>query len=107
MNTEVIDKLFNQVINERAVHLRLKHCSSAAIRNLRYRQKGKLCPVSHKKKIQVLQLAGVKLEHYEYTQKDMVNFLKFYNNTSQAARDLGIEYVLQKWSLGRNQLILL
>jgi len=37
------------------------------------------------------------MEQYMYTQKDLVSLINFYNKSSSAAKNLGTEYIIEKW----------
>lgn len=49
------------------------------------------------KKLWVLQRAGYRFESLQYTDKDLVDILTFALNASQATRNMGPQYLLEKW----------
>lgn len=95
MHTETIDKLFDEVIRRRGIH-RIAGRSLDSVLQLRYRL-GKGQKISLETKIFFLQKAGIRLEQLRWSDQDLLSFLRFYNNTSEAARKFGPEYVLEKW----------
>jgi hypothetical protein len=99
MNTQEIDKAFEKMINERGVHRRLG-ISSANVRGMRNKISNGIA-VSTGTKLKLLQKAGIRQEDRTFTRKDLVFILKFYINTSAAARDLGPEYVVDKYLFSR------
>jgi hypothetical protein len=99
MNTLEIDKAFEAMINERGVHRRLG-ISSANVRSMRNKISNGIA-ISTGTKLKLLQKAGIRQQDSTYTRKDLVNVLKFYINTSASARELGIEYVVDKYLFSR------
>lgn len=95
MNIAAIDTAFKEVINRRGIH-KTAGRSLNSVLQLRWRFKHTK-NVSYSTKIFYLQKAGVHMEKYLYTEKDLVSLLNFYNRTSQSARNLGNEYVVEKW----------
>lgn len=95
MHTETIDTLFSEVIGRRGIH-RVVNKQLPAVLQLRYRHKNK-GNVSMKTKLFYLQKAGVRMEHFQWTDGDMLSLLRFYINTSEMARMFGPEYVFEKW----------
>lgn len=90
-----INRLFEKAMAEPAVHRKLGITAKAA-RMMRYNYK-KHGRVRIERRIWVLQQLGINLNAYEYTKTDLINLLKFYNRSSQAAKDLGVEYVVEKF----------
>lgn len=95
MDTKQIDQAFKEMIHTRGIHEKLG-ISSQQVRNYRqYLKDGR--GVSTDLKIQLLQKAGVYTQEKTFTKRDLISLLNFYNRTSQAARDMGPEYVIEKW----------
>jgi len=94
MNTAAIDNAFHEVIHRRGIH-KTAGRSLNSVLQLRWRHRH--THVSYNTKIFYLQKAGVQMDKFLYTENDMVSLLTFYNRTSQAARNLGNEYVVEKW----------
>jgi hypothetical protein len=99
MNKDVIDKAFADLIFRRGVHQKLR-IKSNYIRQLRRRLKFG-APISTDLKLRLLQKSGWIQDQAQYTLQDLVSLLKFYQRTSQAARDMGEEYVIEKWKLNK------
>lgn len=49
------------------------------------------------KKLWVLQRAGYRLESFQFTDKDVIEAIRFVINVSQTTRNMGAEYVFEKW----------
>lgn len=95
MNTSIIDNAFAQLISKRAVHRDIK-TNSNSIRSLRYKLKyGGRISLEHK--IKLLQLSGWHQPADTFTKQDMFLFAKFWYRSSQATRDMGVEYALEKF----------
>jgi len=102
MHTETINHHFEKILNKRGVH-QVVGKTSNAVRQLRYRKKqGENITLTTQ--LHFLQKSGVRLEQFQWTDKDMIALLKFYANTSEMARQFGPEYVLEKFKGNRNQL---
>jgi hypothetical protein len=99
MNTDVIDKAFSELIHQREIHTQLG-ISSGNVRNIRYKL-AKGLTVSTDTKLKLLQLSGWRQDEEKYNRADLVSLLNFYAKTSQAARDQGPEYVIEKWEGSR------
>ena len=95
MRNDIIDEAFEQLIKQRGIHKELGETSDS-IRSLRYKlAKGKA--ISIDLKLRLLQNHGWSLDAQKYSRKDLVSLLNFYRRTGQSAKDLGDDYVIQKW----------
>ncbi len=95
MNTSSIDKAFREMIGKRCIHTALG-TSSGAVRLLRfYLKKGQR--ISLDKQLQLLKKPGWTESPDGYTRADMMAFAKYYHRSSQAAKEHGPEYLLEKW----------
>jgi len=97
MDIDVIDKEFKKLISQRNVGPKLGETNNY-IKQLRYKDKNGI-GIGMETKIRLLQKSGWKQEDGTFTRKDLVSLLNFYKRTSQAARDMGPEYVIDKWQL--------
>ncbi|HYC30062.1 MAG TPA: hypothetical protein VEB42_14615 [Chitinophagaceae bacterium] len=95
MNTDQINKAFENLVVERNVYKKLG-VSSGVVRTMRYNLKNGIA-ISIDKKMDWLKKAGLLNQEKTYVRKDLVSLLNFYKTTSQAARDHGPEYVIDKW----------
>ena len=95
MSVAEIDKAFAQMIAKRGIHNELG-ISSSAVTTMRSRLKSGET-ISTEKKLQLLQKTGWTQSDKKYDRKDLISFLNFWRTTSQAARDQGPEYVIDKW----------
>jgi len=95
-----INQLFEQAIAEKAVYRKLG-ISARAVASMRYNYK-KHGRVRIERRVWVLQKLGIDINAYQFNKTDLVNLLKFYNRSSQAAKDLGVEYIAEKFIEGRN-----
>lgn len=101
MDTKQIDASFQEMINKRGVHEKLG-ISSQQVRNYRqYLKDGR--GVSTDLKLQLLQKYGIFAQEESFTRKELISLLNFYSRTSQAARDNGPEYVIEKWKQTKNK----
>lgn len=100
MTTDAIHRAFVDLISRRGVHARLG-ITSADVRNYRYKVKKGL-PIRTETKLRLLQRTGYTQSDKEFSRRDLVSLLRFYRTTSQAARDMGEEYVIEKWELTKN-----
>jgi len=99
MNTDVVEKAFSEMINERGVHRKLR-VEDNYVQQLRYKLKNGI-GVSMDTKLKLLQKSGWRQDDKTYNRKDLVSLLNFYKRTSQAAKDQGPEYVIEKWEAKR------
>lgn len=95
MNTDQINAAFEKLIAERNVYKKLG-ISSGDARTMRYNIKNKI-PISTGRKIELLKKAGLLDQGKAYIREDLVSLLNFNKKTSQAARDEGIFYIIEKW----------
>lgn len=95
IDIETINEEFNLAIRKRGAAVLLGK-SFASLRMLRWRQKHKN-DISLDMKLQILQKSGVQIEKYKYKQEDLVELIKYYQRCSMAARELGAEYIVEKW----------
>ena len=95
MTPAAIEKAFNEVIKKRGIHA-IAGRSLNSVLQLRYRHKH-YGNVSINTKVFFLQKAKWPMEQYMYTQKDLVSLINFYNKSSPAAKNLGTEYIIEKW----------
>jgi hypothetical protein len=51
----------------------------------------------------VLQRAGYRLESFQYTDKDVVEAIRFAIKASQFTRKMGAEYVFEKWKVSESR----
>jgi hypothetical protein len=90
-----IEKAFADLIHTRGIHTTL-HISSGQVRTLRFNLKNNI-NISTDAKLKMLQKSGWRQDDKMYNRADLVSLLNFYKKTSQAARDHGPEYVIEKW----------
>ena len=90
-----IDKAFTELINKREIHTTLG-ISSQYVRTLRFKLKNNI-GISADTKLKLLQKSGWKQDDKTFNRAALVSLLNFYKKTSQAARDHGHEYVIEKW----------
>ena len=95
MTPAAIETAFNELINKRGIH-NICGRSLNSILQLRYRHRH-YGNVSINTKVFFLQKAKWPMEQYVYTQKDLASLLTFYAKSSAAAKNLGIEYIIEKW----------
>jgi hypothetical protein len=101
MNTDLLDTAFAALIKKRGVHNALG-VEDNYVQQLRYKLKNGLA-IRTDTKLRLLQKSGWRQDDRIYNRKDLIGFINFYNRTSQAARELGPEYVIQKWERKRIQ----
>jgi hypothetical protein len=95
MEISALDEAFSKLLAERGVHTKLG-ITSEYVRTLRNKLKNGI-EIGYNTKKRLLQKSGWSEEAYEFTRMDMLSFLKFYRNTSEAARKLDDAYVLDKF----------
>lgn len=95
MNTDAIDKAFTALLKEKSVYKKLGETDNY-IKQLRYKLKNGI-GVSMELKLRLLQKSGWRQPDETFSRADLVSLLKFNNRASQATRDLGPEYVIEKW----------
>lgn len=95
MNTEAINTAFEEMIGRKKIHEEL---DIPANRVYQYRNQLKKGPeISLDKKLELLRKSGWREDEVKYGHNDLISLLNFYKRTSQAARDQGPEYVIEKW----------
>lgn len=99
MNRDVIDKAFADMIVKKGIEDKLG-IDRLYVYQLRRRVRTG-GSVSMAKKVELLRKAGYNLEERIYTRKDLVSLAKFVLRTSQAAREQGPEYLVEKWKASR------
>lgn len=97
MNIDAIDTAFADLIAKRGVYKDL-NITMTHLKQLRYKLKHGQ-GISTDLKLQLLQRSGWRQDQAQYTRQDLVSLLKFYERTSQVARDVGPEYVVEKFLL--------
>lgn len=95
MNTDQINEAFEKLIAERNVYKKLG-VTSNDVRTMRYNVKNNIS-VSMDKKLDWLKKAGLLNQEKTYARQDLVSLLNFNKKTSQAARDEGPFYIIEKW----------
>jgi hypothetical protein len=90
-----INKLFETAIAQPGIHHKLG-ITAKSVRMMRYNYK-RWGRVRIERRVWVLQQLGINIEAYQYTKKDMVDLLNYYQRCSHAARELGNEYVVEKF----------
>ncbi len=96
MNTDIIDKAFKDMIAIRGIHNKLKIPDNRVQQYRSALKNGKT--ISTDLKIHLLQKTGWQQDDKTYNRKELVSLLNFWKRTSQAARDMGPEYVFEKWA---------
>jgi hypothetical protein len=97
MDTEEIDKKFNELLAKRGVHNELG-IKSSYVTTLRYKLANDI-GVSLETKIALLQKSGWNQGDNNFTRKDLVNAVKFALRQSAAAKEHGAEYIVEKYLL--------
>lgn len=99
MDLNIINDQFKKLIEKRGIYKSLGQ-TEVSIRQLRHRlRQGKT--ISLDLKLALLHKSGWRPENKPYSRKDLVKLLTFYKRTSQAARDEGPEYIIEKWERSR------
>lgn len=96
IDIQLINSLFNTTIRKKGI-AQVLNKTHATVRMMRWRHTKKN-DISLELKLRVLQQAGVPLETYKYNHADMVSLLNYYQHCSMAARELGNEYIVEKWA---------
>jgi hypothetical protein len=95
MNSEVIDKAFQDMICKRGIHQVL-----GIDRNNVYQLRSKLrrnIPISIDLKLRLLRRSGWRENELEFTKDDMRRLVEFTVKQSKTAKAFGAEYILEKW----------
>lgn len=95
ISTDVIDREFDKMIFKERIHRRLG-MTSDAVTQVRHKLKaGKVVSLDYK--IKLLQRSGHRFDLPLFTRKEAVELVKFVLRTSELAREMGAEYVMEKW----------
>jgi hypothetical protein len=97
MNIEKVHTAFKEVISIPGIY----HKLGIPKNNLtQYRWKLKRgINITLDKKLSVLQRAGYRLESFQFTDSDVISAISFSVKASQATRNMGAEYIFEKWKL--------
>ncbi|THU34249.1 hypothetical protein FAM09_24840 [Niastella caeni] len=95
MNIEKVHIAFKQVIGTPGIYHKL-NIPKNNVAQYRWKLKRNV-HITIDKKLWVLQRAGYRLESFQYTDKDVVEAIRFAINASQATKKMGAEYILEKW----------
>jgi len=95
MNIEKVHSAFKEVIATPGIYHKL-NIPKNNVAQYRWKLKRNV-NITLDKKLWVLQRAGYRLESFQYTDKDMVAAIRFVINASQATRNMGAEYLYEKW----------
>lgn len=99
IDTSLIDKEFEIMVKKWRIASQLG-VSPVMLRHLRYKVKHNRA-IRLETKIKLLQRYGYRLESFQYGDRDLVAALKFYNQASETARSMGVEYIIEKFKLSR------
>lgn len=99
MTTQSIDSAFADLLTRRAVGKTLG-ISANYVAQLRHKLRTGI-PVSLEKKMELLQKSGWRQGDQQYTQKDMVAAVNYALKSSKAAREMGAEYLVEKFLAGQ------
>ncbi|MGN6476311.1 MAG: hypothetical protein ACTHKV_03725 [Flavipsychrobacter sp.] len=100
MNLKAVDDAFVKMINTKGIDEKL-----GIDRNYLYQLRSRIKngeSLTLDKKLEMLKKSGWKEDDATYTRADLVSLLKFNARTSQAARDQGPEYVIEKWEKSKS-----
>lgn len=100
MKKNCIDEAFKKMIIQRGIHAKLG-VKSGLVRTYRYNL-SKGINVSSDKKLSLLIKSGWRADDLQFSRRDLVSLLNFWKRTSQQARELGPEYVIEKWEMANN-----
>jgi hypothetical protein len=95
MNTSIIDKAFAELISRRAVH-QVLGINSDQVRTMRYKLNNGIS-ISTDIKLRWLQKSGWRQTDRTFSRSEVVAILKLYKKSSQAAKDLGFEYIIENY----------
>lgn len=99
IDLSLIDSEFEKMVKRWRISAQLK-ISQVSLRRLRYRVKHGQ-PVRIETKIKLLQRYGFRFEDVKYSDRDVIEVLKFYEASTTAARAMGVEYVFEKFKARR------
>lgn len=100
MNYEGIDYDFAILLSQRGVHRRLG-VKNNNFRQMRFRFRHGI-PISTDYKIMLLQRSGWRHDDKQFTRQDMVAAVTLALNSNSHARQLGAEYIVEKYLAKRN-----
>lgn len=95
MNSEVIDKAFQEMISEKGIETKL-----GVDRNYVYQLRNKIkngVGITLDTKIELLRKSGWKENEARFTRAQMIDAVKFALKTSTKAKEFGPEYIVEKW----------
>lgn len=95
MNVTIIDTEFAKYIAKPGIYQQMK-ITHQHQKLLRYHLR-KGVPISLNKKLTLLQRAGWRQDQFQYTHEDLVAALKFSLQCAQSTRNMGAEYLAEKW----------
>jgi hypothetical protein len=95
MNLEQINKIFAEVINRPGIYHQL-NIPKNNVAQYRWKLKRGI-HITVDKKLSVLQRAGYNMQAFEWTDKDLVDAIRFALRQGDAARQMGAEYLFEKW----------
>lgn len=97
MNIEQIHFAFSEVVNTRGIY-NVLGVPKNNVAQYRWKLKRNI-HITLDKKLYVLQKAGYRVEQFQYTDAHLLDIVKFTIKAAQNTRDMGAEYVLDKWKL--------
>lgn len=99
MNVHLIEKAFAELVGKPGIHHQLKIPKNNVAQYRWKLKRGKRITLD--KQIRVLQKAGYRMEMFEYADKDMVEFARFILRAASSSKEMGAEYLLEKWKTKR------
>jgi hypothetical protein len=99
MNIEKVHNAFKEVIGKPGIYHKL-NIPKNNVAQYRWKLKRNVY-ITIDKKLWVLQRAGYRLESFQYTDKDVVEAIRFAISASQVTRNMGAEYLFEKWKAAK------
>jgi hypothetical protein len=99
MNLEAIDSAFHNILNKKKAGLTIG-ISSQKVARLRYSLRRGV-RISTDYKIRMLQRAGWRQDDIQFSQRDMVEAVKFALRSGRSAQEMGAEYLVEKFKASR------
>jgi hypothetical protein len=100
MNIEKVHETFSEMINIPGIYRRLKITKNNVAQ---YRWKLKRgVHITIDKKLLLLQRAGYHLDSFKYTDRDLAEAIRFTIRASNATKNMGPEYLLEKWKASKS-----
>lgn len=99
MNVDVIDKAFQQMINEKGIEAKL-----GVERNYVYQLRNKVknnIGITTDTKLDLLKKSGWKESSARYTREDLIDAIRFTLKQGAKAKEFGAEYLAEKWEAGK------